>query len=104
MRGICKHVKPKLLILYFIDTVIYRTFNLEYIYPRLILDVDRYHRRHDSLELKKQLTHVVEQLAATAPDEFKTVSSVLDFLHMTSYAQVVNETHRGIIENVITHN
>ena len=73
------------------------------IYPRLILDVDKYHRQHDNLELKKQLTHVVEQLAATAPEEFKTVSSVLDFLHMTSYAQVVNETHRGIIENVITH-
>lgn len=71
------------------------------IYPRLILDVDRYHDTHGKIDPRRQLRHVSLQLLSTAPTEFSTANSIWNFLLLTKYDVILNETFRPIIDSAI---
>ena len=71
------------------------------IYPRLILDVDRYHDQCKKTDLNSQIRHVTLQLVATAPHEFVNSSSILQFLKVTKYQDVINESYRDVIEQTL---
>ena len=70
-------------------------------YPRLILDVDRYYENHKKVDICQQLRHVALQLISTAPSEFRTSNSILQFLKVTKYQDVVSESYRDVIDRVL---